>query len=229
MVSSDLPRILHVAPVRVMRGVDESSRSMAPTQQSFHFVEVTKPGEKFEVEQLRGLRTHVRRAIVRNKESQPLEHSLKLVTASDVLARGKGSKNDSKSVESDKNGQQGRYRIKPVKNSNNRFAQKGITKSKEVSSSSSGGSSIDPSATKCHPGLPPDRNKDCRTEEQGYEEDPGILLNPPDYHPFTSYASNTVQLPIKRLDELFKSGAYSRGLPLRFFGWETKRQEQHVN
>lgn len=63
---------------------------MAPESQ-FHFFEVRSPGRRIDRERLTVLRTHVRRAIARNKKAQPIDYTLKIVTAEDLVKRNKRS------------------------------------------------------------------------------------------------------------------------------------------
>jgi hypothetical protein len=58
----------------------------------FRFFAIHRPGHKIEAERLRILRTHVRRAIVRNRKSKPIDYTLKIVTSDDVLGKKKTGK-----------------------------------------------------------------------------------------------------------------------------------------
>jgi hypothetical protein len=58
----------------------------------FRFFAINRPGHKIEADRLRVLRTHVRRAIVRNRKSKPIDYTLKIVTSDDVLGKKKAGK-----------------------------------------------------------------------------------------------------------------------------------------
>jgi hypothetical protein len=66
------------------------------TNSQYHFFEVQNPGQRIEAGRLTALRTHVRRAIVRNKRARPVGHIVKVVTPQDLADKKKNKQRAAK-------------------------------------------------------------------------------------------------------------------------------------
>ena len=164
-------------------------------EQPLRFVHLQKPGQKYKSEEHKAVRTHVRRAIVREKKSRDINQNIRIFTPADWPVRK--TRRRAKTQDSS-NGPTSTRKAQPLdKPQDNSKDPHDCVEPTEPDIENARQSIEDPE---------PLINTIDTTRDRGNMLDTMITTNPISCHPFTALASSVVDLPEHRLDHLFKSG-----------------------